>query len=110
MVLFPTGTYFVEPVVLYGGCKGPIGVQIEGTLLAPEELESSVDIDHWIAFQYVDNLVINGGGSLDGQGTSAWPFNDCLKNPQCKRLPTVSSCAWFVQYIYISCIMVLHKK
>ncbi|BFG29723.1 hypothetical protein CerSpe_159970 [Prunus speciosa] len=46
VVLFSTGTYFVEPVVLYGGCKGPIGVQIEGTLLAPEELESSVNIDH----------------------------------------------------------------
>ncbi|KAL6284142.1 hypothetical protein ACE6H2_015071 [Prunus campanulata] len=88
VVFFSTGTYFVEPVVLYGGCKGPIGVQIEGTLLAPEELESSVNIDHWIAFQYVDSLVINGGGSLDGQGPSAWPFNDCLKNPQCKRLPT----------------------
>ncbi|CAN6560626.1 unnamed protein product [Malus baccata var. baccata] len=87
VVLFPPGVYLLSPLVLNGKCKGPIGVQIEGTLLARVEKEYSVDIDHWITFKYVDNFVINGGGSLNGQGPSAWPYNDCKKNPHCKRLP-----------------------
>ncbi|CAN6557751.1 unnamed protein product [Malus baccata var. baccata] len=88
VVLFPAGKYLVKPVVFTGGCKGPMVVQIKGTLLAPVEVKSSIDINHWITFQYVDNLVINGGGSLDGQGPSAWPYNNCMNDPHCKRLPT----------------------
>ncbi|BFG29640.1 hypothetical protein CerSpe_159140 [Prunus speciosa] len=87
VILFPTGKYLVRPVILKGECKGPIGLQIEGTLLAPQGVQSSVDMDHWITFQHVDNLDINGGGLLDGQGPSAWHHNNCLKDAKCKRLP-----------------------
>lgn len=100
MILFPTGKYLVRPVILKGECKGPIGLQIEGTLLAPQGVQSSVDMDHWIKFQHVDNLDINGGGLLDGQGPSAWHHNNCLKDPKCKPLPAVSSCPSFCS-IYI---------
>ncbi|KAM1804622.1 hypothetical protein ACFX12_030467 [Malus domestica] len=109
VVLFPPGVYLLSPLVLNGKCKGPIGVQIEGTLLARVEKEYSVDIDHWITFKYVDNFVINGGGSLNGQGPSAWPYNDCKKNPHCKRLPGVSSCINYLLSLFVY-IMGLHGQ
>ncbi|KAL6205416.1 hypothetical protein ACLB2K_022676 [Fragaria x ananassa] len=88
VVLFQKGTYLVNPLMIEGSaCKGPMEVQIQGTLLASKEYQYSVGIDHWILFRYVANLVISGGGTLDGQGASAWPYNDCIKNKQCKALP-----------------------
>lgn len=95
MVLFQKGIYLVTPVILRGHCKARMELQIQGTLLASKEFKYSVGIDHWILFQYVDNLVISGGGSLDGQGASSWPYNDCLKNSRCKALPGVSCCTRF---------------
>lgn len=76
------------PVVFVGPCKGETRVVIKGVLKAPTD--PSKFSDHWIIFQYVDQLVVKGGGSLDGQGASAWPYNDCNRNPQCKPLPVVS--------------------
>ncbi|XP_020525719.1 exopolygalacturonase-like [Amborella trichopoda] len=37
--------------------------------------------DEWIVFQYVDGLVVTGGGTFDGQGASAWSLNQCLRRP-----------------------------
>ncbi|XP_060216933.1 exopolygalacturonase-like [Lycium barbarum] len=36
----------------------------------------------WISFQHVNDLEIEEGGNLDGQGPSAW------NNPQCATLPS----------------------
>ncbi|KAM5585386.1 exopolygalacturonase-like [Rosa sericea] len=87
VVLFQQGIYLVNPLVIQGSCKGPMELHIQGTLLASSEYQYSVGIDHWIVFRHIDNLVISGGGTLDGQGASSWPYNDCRKNPQCKALP-----------------------
>ncbi|XP_075669673.1 uncharacterized protein LOC142639364 [Castanea sativa] len=40
---------------------------IIGTLKALIDETSTIDINHWITFQYVDRLVLSGGGKLDGQ-------------------------------------------
>ncbi|KAK9938694.1 hypothetical protein M0R45_015417 [Rubus argutus] len=109
VVLFQKGVYLVTPVILQGHCKGRMELQIQGTLLASKEFEYSVGIDHWILFQYVDNLVISGGGSLDGQGASAWPYNDCLKNSRCKALPG-SLKFDFVNNIRINYITFINSK
>ncbi|KAA8524152.1 hypothetical protein F0562_010417 [Nyssa sinensis] len=73
-------------VVFQGPCKGPIAFLIKGVLKAPTDPALFLT-DHWISFQFIDQLVVKGGGSLDGQGSSAWPYNDCFKNPHCKPLP-----------------------
>ncbi|KAK0601560.1 hypothetical protein LWI29_025326 [Acer saccharum] len=73
-------------MVLKGPCKGPINFLLQGDLVAPTD-EASNCVDHWITFQYIDQLTINGGGSFDGQGPSAWPYNNCDKDPNCSPLP-----------------------
>ncbi|KAM5567540.1 exopolygalacturonase [Rosa sericea] len=88
VILFPQGTFMVAPVVLQGHCKGPMELQVQGTLQAPVDVQSSVGVDHWISFRYVEHLVIHGGGLLDGQGASAWGKSKAL--PTTLRLDFVS--------------------
>ncbi|GLU23859.1 hypothetical protein SLE2022_398350 [Rubroshorea leprosula] len=91
-VLIPTRVFLLRPVVFRGPCKGSIVFEIRGVLKAPTNKASL--LDHWISFQYIDQLMINGGGSLDGEGASTWPLNNCSKDPNCPPLPVVSSKKW----------------
>ncbi|XP_010050935.2 exopolygalacturonase [Eucalyptus grandis] len=85
-LLVPLGTYMVWPVVLKGPCAGPITVTVEGVVKGPVD-KSTFSLDHWITFQSVDGLLIDGGGTFDGQGQEAWSYNNCSKNSNCKLLP-----------------------
>ncbi|KAL6192951.1 hypothetical protein ACLB2K_034036 [Fragaria x ananassa] len=78
VILFPQGTFMVAPVILQRHCKGPMELQVQGTLQAPVDVQSSVGVDHWITFRYVGHFVIHGGGLLDGQGASAWGKSKAL--------------------------------
>ncbi|KAF8064740.1 hypothetical protein N665_1170s0018 [Sinapis alba] len=73
-------TYF-DQITYSGPCKTYITFTIKGTLLAPLSLNANRQAE-WIAFRYVDNLTVNGGGILDGQGSYSWSLNDCNKNPK----------------------------
>ena len=46
------------PIVLKGPC-------IE-TLKALTDKTSTINVNHWNTFQYIDRLVLGGGGKLDG--------------------------------------------
>lgn len=76
-------------VTFQGLCKGSMEFLIKGTLQAPTD-SSKFFTDTWIGFQYLDDLTVEGGGSLDGQGSAAWGFNDCAENSKCSPLPAVS--------------------
>ena len=78
--------------MLKGPCKGQVEFQIKGTLKAPTDKASTVNVYYWIAFQYIDQLILTGGGKLDGQGLAAWNVYTCNVDPNCKALPIVSSC------------------
>ncbi|KAF8035229.1 hypothetical protein BT93_C1295 [Corymbia citriodora subsp. variegata] len=78
----PLGTFLVWPVVFEGPCAGLIIVTVKGVLKAPAD-QSTFSLDHWITFQYLDGMRINGRGTLDGQGHHAWPYNKCA----CRSLP-----------------------
>ncbi|GLU23861.1 hypothetical protein SLE2022_398370 [Rubroshorea leprosula] len=106
-VLIPAGVFLLRPVVFRGPCKGPVVFQIRGVLKAPTDKASL--LDHWISFQYIDQLMINGGGSLDGEGASAWPLNNCSKDPNCSPLP-VSMRLDFVTNSRISSITSINSK
>ncbi|XWS27784.1 hypothetical protein CRYUN_Cryun25bG0010100 [Craigia yunnanensis] len=83
VILIPSGTYLVHPIVLQGPCKGAIAFQVVGVVMAPIDATSRY-LDHWISFRYIDGLRITGGGSFDGQGASAWP---CRRDHSCSHLP-----------------------
>jgi hypothetical protein len=88
----------VNSVRFEGPCKGSVGVVIGGLLKAPAD-PSKFSTDSWINFRYVDHLTVSGG-TLDGQGQVAWGLNDCSKNSNCPRLPTVSFC-FFSFFIFL---------
>ncbi|KAL5988020.1 hypothetical protein ACLOJK_035783 [Asimina triloba] len=85
-VLVPAGTFLVGPVIFKGPCKSSIVFQVTGVVKAPglDKFPS----DGWIHFQYIDGLMLTGGGTFDGQGAAAWPHNQCPKKQKCKLLPT----------------------
>ncbi|XP_050248571.1 exopolygalacturonase-like [Quercus robur] len=87
LVLIPRGTYMLWPIMLKGPCKGQVEFQIKGTLKAPTDKASTVNVYYWIAFQYIDQLILTGGGKLDGQGLAAWNVYTCNVDPNCKALP-----------------------
>ncbi|XP_047940946.1 exopolygalacturonase-like [Salvia hispanica] len=84
-VWIPNGRFLLSPVSFEGSCNGSMAFLLKGTLVAPTDLSSFTDM--WIAFRYLSALTVRGGGSLDGQGHSAWHLNDCKSNPHCKPLP-----------------------
>ncbi|KAL6009143.1 hypothetical protein ACLOJK_022372 [Asimina triloba] len=85
-VVIPAGTFLVGPAVFKGPCKGAIVFQVTGVVKAPglDKFPS----DGWIEFQYINGLMVTGGGTFDGQGAAAWPYNQCPKMQKCKMLPT----------------------
>ncbi|CAH9065047.1 unnamed protein product [Cuscuta epithymum] len=85
-VWVPQGTYMVRAVKFIGWCEGPVTFKIQGLLKAPTDPSLFMG-DTWLDFRYIKGLVLEGGGTLDGQGASAWPYDDCSKNPHCPKLP-----------------------
>lgn len=87
-VVIPEGTYKSGSVTFEGPCKGPIEVQLDGTLQAPAEA-----IPHkgggWLVFLRVEDFTLSGTGTLDGQGTNSYKTNHCGANVFCDLYPTV---------------------
>lgn len=78
-----------EQLEFIGPCNGRIAFLVGGEIKAPTG-SSSRNTDHWITFRYIDQLTLAGGGSFDGQGASAWPYNNCNVTSSCISLPVVS--------------------
>ncbi|VVA92143.1 unnamed protein product [Arabis nemorensis] len=76
----------MSDVMFKGPCKGNIIFFIKGTLLAPMAA-NEIKKDSWINFRYVDNLVVSGGGTIDGQGSRSWSFRHCETNTDNRVLP-----------------------
>ncbi|KAG6466865.1 hypothetical protein ZIOFF_075361 [Zingiber officinale] len=76
-ILIPMGSYLVGPLHFKGPCKSAMAIDLRGQLLASTHLNAYTK--DWIEFQYINGLVISGGGIFHGQGSSAWPYNECPK-------------------------------
>ncbi|KAM6568032.1 hypothetical protein CsatB_016017 [Cannabis sativa] len=109
VVLIPKGTYYASSMVFNGPCKGQTLFSIEGILKAPIDKKEWVGLESWISFRYIVHLEISGGGSFDGQGSYAWPYNDCQTNPHCLQLPT-SIGLEFVNQSLIKGIKLINSK
>ncbi|GFP80633.1 polygalacturonase [Phtheirospermum japonicum] len=75
-VLIPKGQFVASEVVFAGPCLAnkPIVIEIQGNVMAYDDL-SSYSGGAWIMVQRVDGVVITGGGTLNGRGEAAWPYN-----------------------------------
>lgn len=98
--MIPKALFGLERVILYGPCKAPIEIRIEGTLKGPSAPKQFLGLDNWINFGYMDGFTLSGNGTIDGQGASAWPYNDCSTNSNCKKIPIVRNLNSLSIYVY----------
>lgn len=47
-------------------------LQLEGTIIAPQNSGDWTRKDRWIVFSGIDGLILTGGGQIDGQGSVWW--------------------------------------
>ena len=71
---------------------------LQGYLKATTDLSKYGFSAGWVEFGWVEGLTLTGGGTFDGQGATAWPYNNCPTDSNCKLLPTVC----FMNYIPFS--------
>ncbi|CAN6814921.1 unnamed protein product [Brassica oleracea] len=107
-IYVPKGTFYLGGVEFVGPCANQIEFVIDGTLLAPSN-PRDIKNDTWIQFRYINNLIISGAGTLDGQGKESWPLNDCHKNPNFPKLAMTMGFA-FVNNSRINGITSLNSK
>ncbi|CAI9297734.1 unnamed protein product [Lactuca saligna] len=82
--------YLVTPIKFKGPCKSSLTMEVSGTILASkQESKYKKDERHWLRVDHVDNLMIRGGGVIDGNGDFWWS-NSCKVNKTlpCKDAPT----------------------
>ncbi|KAI3782558.1 hypothetical protein L2E82_12609 [Cichorium intybus] len=82
--------YLVTPIRFKGPCKASLTMQISGTILAStQQSKYKKDERHWLRVDKVENLLIEGGGVIDGNG-DIWWSNSCKVNKTlpCKDAPT----------------------
>ncbi|XP_038992596.1 polygalacturonase-like [Hibiscus syriacus] len=92
VLLVPQGkNYVLKPIRFSGPCKSNLTIQMYGNVAASDDRSDyEEDSRHWLVFDRVDNLLVEGGGGkLDGNGKIWWQ-NSCKinKNLPCKGAPT----------------------
>ncbi|XP_050261315.1 exopolygalacturonase-like [Quercus robur] len=89
-LLIPKGTYLIGHIEFTGPCNNvsSLTVHLKGYLKATTDLSKYGFSAGWVEFGWVEGLTLTGGGTLDGQGAKAWPYNDCPTDSNCKLLPT----------------------
>ncbi|KAF8691405.1 hypothetical protein HU200_040542 [Digitaria exilis] len=106
-ITIPAGNFLTGALELAGPCKSSIIIRLDGNLLGTGDLNAYKK--NWIEIQNVDNLSINGHGTIDGQGPLVWKKNECQKSYNCKILPN-SLVLDFVKNAQIRGITLLNSK
>ncbi|TVU32934.1 hypothetical protein EJB05_24699, partial [Eragrostis curvula] len=84
-IVIPPGNFLTGALELTGPCTSSIIIRLDGNLLGTGDLNAYKK--NWIEIEHVDNLSINGHGTIDGQGPLVWKHNECNHNYNCKILP-----------------------
>ncbi|XP_062115367.1 polygalacturonase-like [Humulus lupulus] len=92
VVLVPKNrVYHLKPITFSGPCKSSqITMRISGTIKAsPRRSDYEKDTRHWMVFDNVQNLRVEGGGTINGNGRKWWR-NSCKINKAlpCTHAPT----------------------
>ncbi|EPS70858.1 polygalacturonase, partial [Genlisea aurea] len=76
LIVPPDRNYLLKQLRFSGPCTSQVG----GGLKASDKTSDyGSDRRHWIRFDSVDRLVVQGGGTVDGNG-KAWWQNSCKRN------------------------------
>lgn len=87
-LVVPNGVFLLSASLFTGPCTATgVVFEIRGTIQADTDI-SNYPNNAWISFDTVNNLLIAGSGTLDGQGQKVWSYNDCKTNPDCTHLPS----------------------
>lgn len=83
-------TYRLKPINFLGPCKGSLTVEICGTLEASDDRSDYKKYGrHWLLFENVQDLLVEGGGTLNGNGKIWWQHSCKInKSLPCKDAPT----------------------
>uniref|UniRef100_A0A2N9IPX9 Pectate lyase superfamily protein domain-containing protein n=1 Tax=Fagus sylvatica TaxID=28930 RepID=A0A2N9IPX9_FAGSY len=69
-VVVPAGIYKLGVVSFKGPCKGPIELQVQGTIQAPGDPGYFKGSDGWIRFQYIDQFTLSDSAEHWMESTS----------------------------------------
>ncbi|KAJ0039080.1 hypothetical protein Pint_23994 [Pistacia integerrima] len=72
--------YHLKPVTFSGPCKSGLTMKIYGTIKATvHQSDYRKDPRYWIVFDNVNNFIVEGGGTINGNG-KIWWRNSCKVN------------------------------
>ncbi|GLJ21930.1 hypothetical protein SUGI_0410600 [Cryptomeria japonica] len=84
-------TYIVKQVTFAGPCQSALRVQVSGSIVAPEDPSAwnGSNPRLWLHFKSINDLTVNGGGTIDGRGQKWWA-KSCKVNKEnpCSSAPT----------------------
>ena len=73
-VIFPRNGQFVTSEIVFAGpCTSYMTLDIQGTLLAYDDV-SSYSGSAWIQIERVNGILITGGGTINGRGNQVWQY------------------------------------
>ncbi|KAF8398392.1 hypothetical protein HHK36_017319 [Tetracentron sinense] len=91
VLVVPKGKmYVLGPITFSGPCKSGLTMEIYGTIEASDDQSDyKQDRRHWLVFENVQNFLVEGGGTINGNGKIWWQ-NSCKINKSlpCKGAPT----------------------
>ncbi|KAK4403274.1 Polygalacturonase [Sesamum angolense] len=70
-IYVPKGRFSIRFAEFRGPCKSAINVQIDGTLIAPNDYRALGNPGYWILFIQVNRISVIGG-ALDAKGDGVW--------------------------------------
>ncbi|KAL0341389.1 UNVERIFIED_CONTAM: Polygalacturonase [Sesamum radiatum] len=70
-IYVPKGRFSIRFAKFRGPCKSAINVQIDGTLIAPNDYRALGNPGYWILFIQVNRISVIGG-ALDAKGDGVW--------------------------------------
>ncbi|XP_068641991.1 polygalacturonase-like [Aristolochia californica] len=83
--------YLLKQISFSGPCSSNIKVKIDGAIHASSNMNDwdGLNRRHWIIFQKVSGLTVEGSGTINGNG-EVWWKNSCKRNKSqpCKIAPT----------------------
>ncbi|KAJ4977700.1 hypothetical protein NE237_008480 [Protea cynaroides] len=85
--------YLLKPITFSGPCRFDLTLMVYGTIEASDDrAHYKRDRRHWLVFENIQNLIVEGGGTINGNGNIWWQ-NSCKINKklaltflECKNL------------------------